>query len=238
MLPFTPAGKQNLSAWMVARSDGEQYGKLVVYTFPKQKLIYGPAQMVARINQDADISRQISLWDQRGSKVIQGNLLVIPIEESLIYVRPLYLKADAGKIPELKRVIVGYEDKIAMEPTLEQALNKIFSGLDISPAQTPVIASTESPTTAGRGEKIILSRSDYLKIKEMFERTVQAQDQLDNAFGSYKQDLQALGKALDSAVVLAQPAPSGHSEKNHPSRFRESDFQSSFGSVIGGLATK
>lgn len=213
MLPFTPAGKQNLSAWMVARSDGEQYGKLVVYTFPKQKLVYGPAQMVARFNQNADISRQISLWDQRGSKVIQGNLLVIPIEESLIYVRPLYLRADAGKIPELKRVIVGYEDKIAMEPTLEQALKKIFSGFDIPPAQTPALASTESPTATGRGEKIILSRSDYLKIKEMFKRTVQAQDQLDNAFGSYKRDLQALGKALDSAVVLAQPAPSGHSEK-------------------------
>ncbi|MEE1551515.1 MAG: UPF0182 family protein, partial [Nitrospinaceae bacterium] len=105
MLPFTPRGKSNLSAWMVARSDGENYGNLISYAFPKQKLIYGPNQMVARINQDAEISRQISLWDQRGSKVIQGTLLVIPIEESLIYVRPLYLRADAGKIPELKRVI-------------------------------------------------------------------------------------------------------------------------------------
>ena len=126
MLPFTPSGKSNLSAWMVAQSDGENYGKLIAYTFPKQKLIYGPNQIVARINQDAEVSRQISLWDQRGSKVIQGTMLVIPIEESLIYVRPLYLKADAGKIPELKRVIVGYEDTIAMERTLEEALAKIF----------------------------------------------------------------------------------------------------------------
>ncbi|MEE1551098.1 MAG: UPF0182 family protein, partial [Nitrospinaceae bacterium] len=126
MLPFTPRGKSNLSAWMVAQSDGENYGQLVAYTFPKQKLIYGPNQIVARINQDAEVSRQISLWDQRGSKVIQGTMLVIPIEESLIYVRPLYLRADAGKIPELKRVIVGYEDKIAMESTLEKALAKIF----------------------------------------------------------------------------------------------------------------
>ena len=126
MLPFTPRGKSNLSAWMVAQSDGENYGQLVTYTFPKQKLIYGPNQIVARINQDAEVSRQISLWDQRGSKVIQGTMLVIPIEESLIYVRPLYLKADAGKIPELKRVIVGYEDRIAMESTLEKALAKIF----------------------------------------------------------------------------------------------------------------
>ncbi|MCS5649514.1 MAG: UPF0182 family protein, partial [Dehalococcoidia bacterium] len=119
MLPFTPRGKSNLSAWMVAQSDGENYGHLRAYTFPKQKLIYGPNQIVARINQDAEVSRQISLWDQRGSKVIQGTMLVIPIEESLIYVRPLYLRADAGKIPELKRVIVGYEDTIAMERTLE-----------------------------------------------------------------------------------------------------------------------
>src|SRR3989344_5856062 len=126
MLPFTPRNKDNLSAWMVARNDGENYGKLIVYRFPKQKLIFGPKQVIGRINQDAEISRQISLWDQRGSQVIQGPLLVIPIEESLIYVRPLYLKADAGKIPELKRVIVAYENKISMEETLEAGLSRIF----------------------------------------------------------------------------------------------------------------
>src|SRR3989344_5593772 len=102
MLPFTPRAKDNLSAWMVARNDGEQYGKLVVYRFPKDKLVFGPKQVIGRINQDAEVSRQISLWDQRGSQVIQGPLLVIPIEESLVYVPPLYLKAEAGKIPELK----------------------------------------------------------------------------------------------------------------------------------------
>jgi len=117
---------------MVARNDGNNYGKLIVYRFPKQKLIYGPKQVIGRINQDAEVSRQISLWDQRGSQVIQGPLLVIPIEESLIYVRPLYLKAETGKIPELKRVIVAYENKIAMEETLEMALSKIFGT-----AQTP-----------------------------------------------------------------------------------------------------
>ena len=132
MLPFTPRSKDNLSAWMVARNDGNNYGKLIVYRFPKQKLIYGPKQVIGRINQDAEVSRQISLWDQRGSQVIQGPLLVIPIEESLIYVRPLYLKAETGKIPELKRVIVAYENKIAMEETLEMALSKIFGT-----AQTP-----------------------------------------------------------------------------------------------------
>ncbi len=126
MLPFTPRAKDNLSAWMVARNDGAHYGKLSVYRFPKQKPIFGPKQVIGRINQDAEISRQISLWDQGGSRVIQGSLLVIPIEESLIYVRPLYLKADAGKIPELKRVIVAYENRVAMEETLEAGLAKIF----------------------------------------------------------------------------------------------------------------
>ena len=143
MLPFTPARKDNLSAWMVARSDGDNYGQLVVYRFPKQKLVYGPKQIVARINQDEEISRQISLWDQRGSQVIQGNLLVIPIEEALLYVRPLYLRAASGKIPELKRVIVAYENKIAMEETLEASLARIFQG-SILPQ-----ASSGTPQPAG-----------------------------------------------------------------------------------------
>ncbi len=128
MLPFTPRAKDNLSAWMVARNDGQNYGSLAVYRFPKDALVFGPKQIIGRINQDAEVSRQISLWDQRGSQVIQGPMLVIPIEESLLYVRPLYLKAESGKIPELKRVIVAYENKVAMEETFEQALVKIFSG--------------------------------------------------------------------------------------------------------------
>ena len=126
MLPFTPRAKDNLSAWMVARNDGENYGKLLAYRFPKDKLVFGPKQVIGRINQDPEISQQITLWSQGGSQVIQGPLLVIPIEESLLYVRPLYLKAEAGKIPELKRVIVAYGNKIAMEETLEQGLSKIF----------------------------------------------------------------------------------------------------------------
>ncbi|MEK9135288.1 MAG: UPF0182 family protein [Patescibacteria group bacterium] len=126
MLPFTPRAKDNLSAWMVARNDGESYGKLLVYRFPKDKLVFGPKQIIGRINQHPEISQQISLWSQGGSQVIQGPLLVIPIEESLLYVRPLYLKAETGKIPELKRVVVAYENKIAMEETLEEGLSKIF----------------------------------------------------------------------------------------------------------------
>jgi uncharacterized membrane protein (UPF0182 family) len=136
MLPFTPRLKSNLSAWMVARSDGEHYGRLLVFQFPKQKIVYGPQQMIGRINQDQVIAPQITLWNQQGSQVIWGTLLVIPIEESLIYVRPLYLRSNEGRIPELKRVIVAYQNRIVMAETLKQAMTQIF-GPGISAALSP-----------------------------------------------------------------------------------------------------
>jgi uncharacterized membrane protein (UPF0182 family) len=126
MLPFTPARKDNLASWLVARSDGEHYGRLRVFQFPKQKVVYGPRQIVARINQDEAIAPQITLWNQQGSEVVQGTLLVIPIEESLLYVRPLYLRAAGGRIPELKRVIVAYQNEIVMEDTFDEALARLF----------------------------------------------------------------------------------------------------------------
>ena len=128
MLPFTPRGKDNLAAWMVARSDGENYGKLVVFQFPKQTVIFGPRQVAARISQDQVIAPQITLWNQQGSEVIQGTLLVIPIEESLLYIRPLYLRAAGGQIPELKRVIVAYQNHIVMDETLEQGAGADHAG--------------------------------------------------------------------------------------------------------------
>ncbi len=128
LIPFNPSKRDNLSAWLAARSDPPNYGKLVVYNFPKQKLIYGPRQIEARIDQDSFISQQLSLWNQRGSQVIRGNLLVIPIERSLVYVEPLYIAAEKGQLPELKRVIVGFGDRIAMEETLDGALARVFGG--------------------------------------------------------------------------------------------------------------
>ena len=128
LIPFNPSKKDNLSAWLAARSDPPHYGKLVVYNFPKQKLIYGPRQIEARIDQDSFISQQLSLWNQRGSQVIRGNLLVIPIERSLVYVEPLYIAAEKGQLPELKRVIVGFGDRIAMEETLDGAIARVFGG--------------------------------------------------------------------------------------------------------------
>ncbi len=111
---------------MVARTDGEHYGRLVVFQFPKQTVIFGPRQVAARISQDQVIAPQITLWNQQGSEVIQGTLLVIPIEESLLYIRPLYLRAAGGRIPELKRVIVAYQNQIVMEETLDEALGRLF----------------------------------------------------------------------------------------------------------------
>jgi uncharacterized membrane protein (UPF0182 family) len=126
MRPFTPRQKDNLAAWMVARNDGAHYGQLVVYRFPRQSLVFGPTQIVNRINQDTDVARQISLWDQRGSEVIRGELLVLPIEQSLLYVQPLYLRAQGGRIPELKRVIVAHEGRVVMEESLEAGVARLF----------------------------------------------------------------------------------------------------------------
>ncbi|PYN44056.1 MAG: UPF0182 family protein [Candidatus Rokuibacteriota bacterium] len=140
---FNPSRRDNMIAWLAARSDPPHYGRLVVYVFPKQKNIYGPRLIDARIDQDPIISQQLSLWNQRGSTVIRGSLLAIPIEQSFIYVQPLYLAAEQGALPELRRVTVVYGNQIAMEPTLEQALVKIFGGR--APAAT---ASEATPTPA------------------------------------------------------------------------------------------
>jgi uncharacterized membrane protein (UPF0182 family) len=128
MLPFTPRQKNNLIAWMAARSDPPHYGQLLAYRFPKDKLVYGPMQIEARIDQDARISQQFTLWSQRGVQVLRGNLMVIPVDNSLLYIEPIYLQAERGKIPELRRIVVAYEERIAMGETLDEALREIFTG--------------------------------------------------------------------------------------------------------------
>jgi uncharacterized protein len=195
MLPFTPGRKDNLSAWMVARNDGDHYGQLVVCRFPKQKLVYGPRQIVARINQDAEISRQVSLWDQRGSQVIQGNLLVIPIEEGLLYVRPLYIRSESGKIPELKRVIVAYENKIAMEETLEEAIGRIFGG-EIPSAREA--GGGSAPKTQTATEQLAASVGGPSLIQQAgaaYEQAIQAQRQGD--WAKYGEEVKKLGGILE-----------------------------------------
>ena len=130
MVPMVPSQRENMIAWLAARCDPPHYGELIVYEFPKDKLVFGPFQIDARINQNTAISQQLSLWNQHGSRVIRGNLHVIPIEDSILYVSPLYLRAEQGQIPELKRVIAAYGDQVVMEETLPGALMTVFKPSD------------------------------------------------------------------------------------------------------------
>jgi uncharacterized membrane protein (UPF0182 family) len=195
MLPFTPARKDNLASWMVARSDGEHYGRMLVFQFPKQKVVFGPRQVVARINQDQVISPQITLWNQQGSEVLQGTLLVIPIEESLIYVRPLYLRAAGGRIPELKRVIVAYQNHIVMEETLDAALNRLFpkGGGPSAPALPPSPGASPAPTAPLSPES-----SDELSIRatDHYRRAIEAQRA--GNWALYGDEIKKLGEVLEA----------------------------------------
>ncbi|MEL6491047.1 MAG: UPF0182 family protein [Cyanobacteria bacterium J06621_3] len=160
--PFTPARRNNLVAWLAARSDGEQYGRQLLYQFPKQELVFGPEQIEARINQDPEISQRISLWNTQGSKANQGNLLVIPIEQSLLYVEPLYLEAasEQNRIPSLARVIVAYRNRIVMAETLEEGLEAIFTRGDTSaPA---IIRELESDSILQNGSETESSVEELL----------------------------------------------------------------------------
>ncbi len=130
LYPFTPLNRPNLVAWLAARSDRDYYGKLLLYTFPKQELVFGPEQVEARINQDPTISQQISLWNRQGSRSLQGNLLIIPIERSLLYVEPLYLEASQNSLPILARVILMFNQQIVMAETLDQGLEQLFPGFN------------------------------------------------------------------------------------------------------------
>ena len=199
MLPFTPRQKDNLAAWMVARSDGEQYGRLAVFQFPKQKVVFGPQQVVSRINQDQVISPQITLWNQQGSEVIQGTLLVIPIEESLLYIRPLYLRSAGGRIPELKRVIVAYQNQIVMEETLDAAIARIFGGTAGAPVAAAAAEAGARPAAAaaGPGPPGATESLDVLaaRAREHYQRAVQAQREGD--WARYGEEIRRLGEVLD-----------------------------------------
>ena len=144
MLPMVPSQRENMIAWLAARCDAPDYGKLILYEFPKEKLVYGPFQIEARINQNTEISQQLSLWNQMGSRVIRGNLLVVPIENSIIYISPLYLRAETGQLPELKRIIAAYDDRVVMEETLGGALAALFKETS-PPSLTPSAPSDSRP---------------------------------------------------------------------------------------------
>jgi uncharacterized protein len=150
MLPMVPNNRDNMIAWLAARCDGAHYGSVIEFAFPKEKLIYGPAQIEARIDQDTTISQQLSLWNQTGSRVIRGNLLVVPIDDALLYVEPLYLSAEKRELPELKRLIASYGDRVAMNQRVEPLLAALFSG-ETKPAVAVAEVKQNVPPSSATG---------------------------------------------------------------------------------------
>ncbi len=196
MAPFTPKGKDNLASWMIARNDGANYGKLSVYRFPKQSLVYGPRQITARINQDTEISRELTLWDQRGSEVIRGELLVIPIEEALIYVQPIYLRSQGGTIPELKRVVVAYQNQVVMAETLEAGLARLFGGN--VPQTADSVSTTPSGAAGDTAQRAVapspVETASPSEAQAHYDRAIQAQRAGD--WAAYGREIKALGEVL------------------------------------------
>ncbi|MBD1916796.1 UPF0182 family protein [Leptolyngbya sp. FACHB-60] len=191
ILPFTPANRDNMIAWMAGGSDGDNYGKLLLYEFPKQELVFGPTQVEARISQTPEISEQLTLWSQQGSGVIRGTLLVIPVEQSLLYVQPIYLRADQGELPELRRVIVAYNDRVVMRETLDQSLEAIF-GDAIAPPPTPAVPGAEPAPPSTVSDLVQSALESYQSGQQAlqqgdWQRYGEAQQQLERALQELNQ---------------------------------------------------
>jgi len=197
MLPFTPMNKNNTIGWLAARADGENYGKLLAYLFPKERLVYGPSQIENRIQQDTVITEQLALWGRGGSRVIRGNLLLIPLGKSILYVEPVFLQAEGGGLPQLKRVIVVAGDQIAMEPTLEESLAVIF-GTEAIPPEEPEV----EPPTPGEPEEPLSAEIASL-IEEAQQHYDRAQQYLKAGdWTGYGEELDALKAVLDQLAEL------------------------------------
>jgi uncharacterized membrane protein (UPF0182 family) len=166
------------------------YGKLRVYRLSRQSLVFGPRQIENRINQNTEIARQVSLWDQRGSQVIRGDLLVIPIEESVLYVQPLYLRAEGGRIPELKRVVVAYQNRVVMRETLEEGLAELFGGT-AGPRPQPTTAVAAAAPASGDTE----TRAIIEEAQRRYQAALQAQREID--WARYGEEMRRLGEALE-----------------------------------------
>ncbi len=199
MLPMVPNNRDNMIAWLAARCDGDNYGKVIEFTFSKEKLIYGPAQIEARIDQDTTISQQLSLWNQTGSRVIRGNLLVIPIDDSLLYVEPLYLSAESRQLPELKRLIASTGDRVVMAQTVDSLLTALFTQ---EGRQPEVVTSTSTPTAGARTKESPPAGANV----EAFNHYRRALDALNKGdWRTFGAEMDALQKALQGG----KSSPSG-----------------------------
>lgn len=194
IMPFTPRNRDNMIGWMAAKSDPADYGKRVVYTFPKDRVILGPKQVTSRINADDTISPQLSLWNQRGSNVIFGNQLVIPLNDSVVYIQPIYLQAETTSIPQLTRVVVVYADKVEMAADLQTALLQVFG-------EKPA----EEPGTGGGGEEPV---ADAATARTLYEQAIEAQKAGDWAeYGRLLDELGAVLQQLAGPSAETTPAP-------------------------------
>ncbi|MCX8032116.1 MAG: UPF0182 family protein [Thermoleophilia bacterium] len=220
--PFSPLTKKNMTAILVARQDGQHYGKLLVLTLPKDKLVYGPAQVEARISNDPAISSQLTLWDQAGSRVIRGNLLVVPIGRSIVYFEPVYLQAEQSPIPELTRVIVAYGEQVVMEPTVKEALAKVFgqspagettstsSGSSTTPSPPGTTTATGSSTTttttstpSGPGSTTTPEISQLIELAaKHYDAALEAQRRGD--WAKYGEEISKLGQVLEQLTRLTR----------------------------------
>jgi uncharacterized membrane protein (UPF0182 family) len=202
MLPMVPSGRENMIAWMAARCDGDDYGHLFEYSFSKDRLFYGPYQIQARINQNPEISRQLSLWNQMGSKVLLGNLLVIPVQDSLLYVEPLFIRAENGQLPELQRVIASYSDRVVMGDTLDLTLAALFENA-APPAPTIAKASTTAAPPQQVAASAAPSRADMQSAAQHYNRAMEAIRAGDwTAFGA---EMKALGDELSKPGDSTHP---------------------------------
>ena len=228
ILPYTPNEKPNMSNWLAARSDGDNYGKLVAYKYPKEKLIFGPIQIEARIDQDPVISQQLTLWDQSGSRVIRGNMLVIPVGQSNLYVEPIYLLAESGSIPEMKRVVLATGNTIVMEQTVDEALARLFDGpvalgegiAPLPPAATTggstVVAPAPQPSAGfDRDAAMGAARSLQQRVNRLESELLALPADLQQRLGGLQNELlalqgevirlrQALGADREAAVAAAR----------------------------------
>ena len=204
MEPFTPQSKDNMIGWMAAKSDPGSYGQRIVYNFPKQRLVMGPQQVAARLNQQPDISEQLTLLNQQGSKVIFGNLLVIPIKDDIVYIEPLYIQAEQSPMPELERVIVAHGDSISMAADLKTALTNVFGA---APAGSETASSTiasggvvPSPTPVPSGTPASLLKD----ANDLYAKAIAAQKAGD--WAAYGTDIRQLGDILSRLVQGSKTA--------------------------------
>ncbi len=197
MLPFTPANRNNMISWIAGRSDGENYGELLEYQFPKDTLVFGPSQIESRIDQDSEISQRLTLWSQRGSRVIRGNLIVYPIERSILYVEPIYLQAEASEIPELKRVVVSYGGQIVMDETLDGALAKIFGSAETEEEISEEVPQREEQPALPEDMQGLAQRA-----YELFQQAQQAQQE--GNWSEYGNLLEELNNVLNQLNDMSQ----------------------------------